>query len=96
MRKVSCSAGNIPELGLLVNSLTWVCLVQPETISSMYLMICAPYETGIFFYRVLHGIGCLRKHSYLGLSCAIWNALVSVLNDLCTGRVWYSVLQGTA
>jgi hypothetical protein len=57
-------------LGLLVNSRTWVCLVQPETISSLYLMICAPYETCILFYRELHGTRSLITFSYLCLSVA--------------------------
>jgi hypothetical protein len=59
------------ELGLLVNSRTWICFVKPESRSSGYIIICAPYETGILFYRELHGTLCLSKHSYLGLSCAI-------------------------
>jgi hypothetical protein len=70
MRQLSCSTGNFLELGVLVNSLTLVCLVQSETLSSVYLMFCAPYETGILFYRELHGTGSLSKLSYLGLSCA--------------------------
>jgi hypothetical protein len=58
------------ELDLLVISRTWVCLVQPETLSPVYLMICAPYERGILFYRELHGTGFLSNLSYLVLSCA--------------------------
>jgi hypothetical protein len=58
------------ELDLLVNSRTCVCLVQPETLSSVSLMICAPYETGILFYRELHGTVSLSKLSYLGVFCA--------------------------
>jgi hypothetical protein len=58
------------ELGLLVNSRTWVCLVQSETFSHVYLMICALYGTGILFYRELHGTGSLSKLSYMGLYCA--------------------------
>jgi hypothetical protein len=58
------------ELALLVNSRTWFRLVQPETLSSVYLMICAPYEMVILFYRELHGTGSLSKLSYLGVFCA--------------------------
>jgi hypothetical protein len=83
------------ELGLLLLSRTCVCLLQPETLSSVQLIICAPYETNIMFYREIHGTGSLSSLSYLGLFCATLNAFVSVLNDLCTVRVWYSVLQGT-
>jgi hypothetical protein len=57
------------ELGLLVISRTWVSLVQPETLMSVYLMICAPYETGILLFRELHGTGPLSKFLYLGLFC---------------------------
>jgi hypothetical protein len=53
------------ELDPLVNSRTWVCFVQRETLSSVYIMICARYETGIHFYRELHGTGSLSKFSYL-------------------------------
>jgi hypothetical protein len=53
------------ELGLLVNSPAWMCLGQPETRSSVYLMICALYETGILDYRELHGTGSLSKLSCL-------------------------------
>jgi hypothetical protein len=58
------------ELGLLVTSRILVCLVQPETLSSVYVMICAPYETIILFNRELHGTASLSKVSLLGLSCA--------------------------
>jgi hypothetical protein len=58
------------ELVLLVNSRALICLVQPETRSSVYLIICAPYETGILFYMELHGTGSLSKLSCLDLSCA--------------------------
>jgi hypothetical protein len=58
------------ELDLLVNSRTWVCLVKPETLSPVYLKICAPYETGILFYTELHGTGSLSKLSYLDLPCS--------------------------
>jgi hypothetical protein len=56
-------------LGLLVNSRTWNRLFQPETRSSVYLMICAPYQTGILLFRELHGTGPLSKFSYLDLFC---------------------------
>jgi hypothetical protein len=58
------------ELDHLVNSRSWVCLVQPETVSPVYLMIYARYETVILFYREVYGTGSLSKLSYLGLSCA--------------------------
>jgi hypothetical protein len=58
------------DLGLLVNSETWVSLLQHVQLLSVYLMICAPYVTGILFYRELHGTVSLSKLSYLGLSCA--------------------------
>jgi hypothetical protein len=58
------------ELGVLVSSRTWVCYVKCETISSVYLMICAQYETGILIYRQLHGTGSLIKLSYFDLSCS--------------------------
>jgi hypothetical protein len=58
------------ELGLLVNCRIWVCLVQSEKLSSVFLMICAPYETGILFYMGLHGTGSLSKLSYLVVFCA--------------------------
>jgi hypothetical protein len=70
IREVSCSKVNYMELVLLVNSRTWVCLVQPETLSSVYLIICAPYETGILFYMELHGTGSLSNLSYLGVICS--------------------------
>jgi hypothetical protein len=70
MGQVSCSKGNCMELGLLVNSRTWVCFVQRETLLSVYILICAPYETGILFYRKLYGTRSLSKLSYLGLFCA--------------------------
>jgi hypothetical protein len=72
------------ELGLLVNSLTWVCFVQRETLSSVYIMICARYETGINFYKERYGTGSLSKLSYLDFSCSTRYTFVSVLNDLCT------------
>jgi hypothetical protein len=96
MRQFTCSTGTSMELCLLVISRTWVCLCQPETLSWVYLMICAPYEMGILFYRELHGTGSLSKLSYLGPFCTSWKAFFSVLNDLCTVRDGYSVLQRTA
>jgi hypothetical protein len=85
MRQVSCSSGNCMELGLLVNSGTWI-FCSTWSFSSVYFMICAPYETGILFYRELHGTGSLSKVSYFDMSCSTWFVFVSVLNDLCT--VW--------
>jgi hypothetical protein len=58
------------ELGTLVNSRPLIYLVQPDSCSSLYLIICAPYETGILIYRELHGTGSLSNFSYLSLSCA--------------------------
>jgi hypothetical protein len=58
------------ELGHLLNSRTLICLVQLDSRSSVHLMICAPYETGILFYIELHGSGSLSKLSNLGRSCA--------------------------
>jgi deoxyinosine 3'endonuclease (endonuclease V) len=86
------------ELGLLVNTRTWVCFVQYETLSSVYLMICAPYETGILFYRELHGTGSLSKLSYLG--CFVHpETLLSVYLMICvpyeTGILFYRELHGT-
>jgi hypothetical protein len=56
-------------LGTLLNSRTLICLVQPDSCSSVYLLICAPYEISILFYRELLGTGSLSKLSYLGQSC---------------------------
>jgi hypothetical protein len=70
MRQVSCSTGNCMELGLLVNTRTKVCLVQTETLSTVYLMICATYETGILFFRKLHGTESLSKFWFLNFSCS--------------------------
>jgi hypothetical protein len=69
MRQESCSTGKCMELGLLVMSRARICLVQPKTRSSVYLMICAPYQTDILFYWELHGTEPLSKLSYLGPSC---------------------------
>jgi hypothetical protein len=58
------------ELDPLVNSLTWVCLVQPENPMSVYILICEPYQTRIKFYTELLGTWSLSKLSYLILFCA--------------------------
>jgi hypothetical protein len=57
------------ELGPLVNSGPLIYLFQPDSFSSVYLMICAQYERGILIYRELHGTGSLSNLTYMGLSC---------------------------
>jgi hypothetical protein len=80
------------ELGLLVISRTWVCFVQPETLSSVFLLICAPYETGILFYREQHGTGSLSNLSYFCLFVKP-ETLSSVYITICapyeTGILFY-------
>jgi hypothetical protein len=84
--------------GLLVISRTWVCLVQSETLMSVYLMFCAPYETGILFYRNFLELGVIVNS--LTWVCLVQSeTLSSVYLIICasyeTGILFYKELHGT-
>jgi hypothetical protein len=86
------------ELGLLVISRAWICLVQPKTRSSVYLMICAHYQTDILFYWELHGTEPLSKLSYLGLSVhpeTLSSVYLMIFTPYETVILFYRELHGT-
>jgi hypothetical protein len=86
------------ELGRLVISRTWVCLVQSETLMSVYLIFCAPYETGILFRKELSELGLL-VNSITWVCLEQPETISSVYLMICapyeTGILFYRELHGT-
>jgi hypothetical protein len=98
MRQVSSSIGNCLELGLLVNSFTWFCIVLPETLSSVYLMIEHCMRRVFFSIRNSMELGLL-VNSCTWVSLVLSETLSSVYLMICahyeTGILFYRQLHGT-